>query len=227
MPYFSTFLPLNRVPDHLIGTARRWTGRSPYLPELDRTQSVFVHIPKAAGTSVSQALYGCQVGHVGAEVFRAADPERFERYYSFTVVRHPEDRFLSAFRYLQAGGGTPADRAFRDRHLTRLPHRKAVLEQFAYEARGAGWGRLLDWGHFRPQHRFIAVDGAILVDQVIRLDDLDVAFPRLSERILGAPSPLPRLNRSDGTKEDGLDEAERALVGEIYAEDFKLLGFDP
>jgi hypothetical protein len=34
------------------------------LPEpFLRTRSLFIHIPKAAGTSIVMELYGCQVGH--------------------------------------------------------------------------------------------------------------------------------------------------------------------
>ena len=40
--------------------------RSPYLPQDDNLKTIFIHVPKAAGTSVRRALYDTKSFHIPA-----------------------------------------------------------------------------------------------------------------------------------------------------------------
>ena len=75
------------------------------------TKTLFIHIPKAAGSSFSMGLYGRQVLHIPATVWRDVSPEKFSGFFKFTVIRDPVDRFISAFDFLRRGGAGnhPAD----------------------------------------------------------------------------------------------------------------------
>ena len=79
----------------------------PYRKHFTRNKCIFIHIPKAAGTSVLAALGKTKEkgrDHVSWQVYKKASSRKFARYYKFTFVRNPYDRALSAYRYILSGG---------------------------------------------------------------------------------------------------------------------------
>lgn len=66
-----------------------------------KTRIIFVHIAKAAGSSVSKALYGKNLGHANyTKLFN-----QFGKNYSYiTVVREPHSRLASALSYAISKG---------------------------------------------------------------------------------------------------------------------------
>ena len=75
-----------------------------YTTAHDSRKALFIHIPKAAGTSVSVALFGesqCH-GHLMAKRYRFVNKKKFDAYFKFTITRHPVSRFISAFNYLKS-----------------------------------------------------------------------------------------------------------------------------
>lgn len=77
-------------------------------------------------------------------------------------------------------------------------------------------------------------DGACAVDLVLRLEQMEEGFEKLSE-FLGVPiqyEPQTRLRKSKASQAfenymDAYDEDSLAIVRELYADDFALLGYDP
>ena len=76
------------------------------------SQSVFVHIPKAAGNSLAIGLYGLSFGHHTAYDYYINNKKEWEKVFSFTVVRNPLDRFLSAYNFLMNNGVNKFDERF-------------------------------------------------------------------------------------------------------------------
>jgi hypothetical protein len=74
-------------------------------PLVRKKRILFIHVPKNAGTSISKALYGCSLGHMTAYLYRQADAQLFGTALRFAILRDPVDRFLSAFSFIQNGGG--------------------------------------------------------------------------------------------------------------------------
>lgn len=60
---------------------------------------LFIHIPKTGGSSLGMRLYGDYINHVSAKVHYLLDASRFEKMYSFSVLRHPAERFISAINH--------------------------------------------------------------------------------------------------------------------------------
>jgi chondroitin 4-sulfotransferase 11 len=69
---------------------------------------VFIHVPKAAGTSVSHALYGQFTGHIPARHVLALAPGIVGELPVFGVVRNPFSRIYSAYCFAVAGAGLGA-----------------------------------------------------------------------------------------------------------------------
>lgn len=193
-----------------LGPARR--GR---LERIAATGLLFVHIPKVAGMSISQALYGVQVKHASIRLLHHVADGRLAMLPSFAVLRDPADRFLSAFRYGRAGGSAINDVAEPFRSLYR---RFESIDEALDHVEQAESPYQID--HiFRPQHWYVTDRlGRIAVDRLVRMDDL-ARLPRL---IPGFPDgAMPRLNRGNG-EELTLDARQRRRLERLYAADFAL-----
>ena len=59
-----------------------------------KLQTIFVHIPKAAGISINKSLFNnLGGGHIPLINYQLIFPkEEFENYFKFTIVRNPWDR---------------------------------------------------------------------------------------------------------------------------------------
>lgn len=97
-----SFRKLNRL---------RYSDKEYNLSGFDKTQSIFIHIPKAAGISISKELYGNYAGgHTSlAEYSYIFNEYDFNRYFKFAFVRNPWDRLWSAYRFLRQGGFNEKD----------------------------------------------------------------------------------------------------------------------
>lgn len=175
----------------------------------------FVHVPKAAGTSVAHALYGHPVGHMSIRQIRSIQGGYLAALPSFAILRHPVDRFLSACRYAREGGGGDDQVAPEFREAYR---RFTSLDDVLDHIERARTPYRVD--HiFRPQHWYLVDrDGRIAVDRLVRFDDLD----RLPTLVPGFPRvALPVLNRSNPQRL-GLSPRQRARIEGLYARDFAL-----
>lgn len=195
-----------------------------------RTNSIFVHIPKAAGVSVARALYGnLGFGHRKLrdyqEIFR---PAVFERMFKFTIVRNPFDRLHSAYVFLNNGGWGREDEAFRVNVLSRYPDFQTfVLEGLQEE-------RVLRYYHFIPQDVFLETANGPLadIDFVGRLESLPQDFEKIRQRV-NPQAQLKHENRSVGREPGDFRRHYTSemvdVVNRVYGRSLALLdySFDP
>ena len=75
----------------------------------DKHKCIFIHVPKAAGSSVetSEIFEDQRIktgeyvgGHTTALEYRETYPGKFKNYFKFAFVRNPYSRLVSAFSYL-------------------------------------------------------------------------------------------------------------------------------
>ena len=98
------------IPEYLRESLQILKGKKIYTDEFNKTKSIFIHIPKCAGTSIGEAIYGDKkIGHYTAEDFFYINKSKFNNYYKFTVIRDPLDRCYSAFHYLKSEKCTKND----------------------------------------------------------------------------------------------------------------------
>lgn len=178
--------------------------------------ALFIHIPKNAGTALSRALYGADVSHRSLRLYRLAKPDLVARSYTFAVLRDPVERFLSAFDFLQEGGGSEVPVLETSRRRLRGVH--SVDDYLAYlEGARSNWLNIDNAG--RPQTWFITDrSGRIAVDGLFTLERMEAVQEVVLEYGGGR---IMHVNRTRRTTRSLTDEQHRR-VRQIYAADFTL-----
>lgn len=212
-----------------LGFELWWRHRCRFEPltRWNRQQSaIFIHIPKTAGTSLYEAL-GMDIlpyTHIPARVLARLYPEEFEASYRFTFVRDPWDRMVSTYEFLR--GGTVwdeqkrwareyiGDRSFGE-FVRRLKHDRMLR------------AAVLSYEFFFPQTYFLTDEtGRLSVDEIFRFEEIDSAFAQLARRF-GTAQPLGHARRSSSRASSATyyDKETHSIVGQIYAEDCRLLNY--
>lgn len=188
---------------------------------------VFIHIPKNAGTSIRAAFAGPTIGPVGGKI-----PQEWKKYPSFTVIRHPTDRFLSAVNMFRAGARNIAGNDhYREARLPDLTPNQAldVLEDTSI-----GYDRSVREPlhnlkhHLWPQtDPFNCLD---LAEHLLRYETLEDDFRALCAR-QGLELTLPFMRQTsdvDGNLTvDDLTVDEHKRIAVLFRQDFEKLGYDP
>ena len=179
---------------------------------------IFVHVMKTAGTSVSAAIdpclrwndvaiggsrfgeqiqpafherFGLHKHSTASEIRAAVGADVWFSYFTFTFVRHPYDRIVSHYTWLQE----------------KLRNAPPDAPQWSWQAAIAfreshGFSEFIRHERFRnslggcPQVDWICdEDGRCIVDYVGRFEDLDAAGKTISDRIGVHLEPFERLHR--------------------------------
>jgi hypothetical protein len=188
--------------------------------DFDRTQSIFVHIPKAAGISVCSALYGSKAaGHATIWEYETIFPRKeFKNYFKFTIVRNPWDRVHSAYKFLKKGGINAKDAAFAETTLSRYADFDDFVLNFLPEGHKT-------YTHFLPQCDFLrSYSGRELaVDFIGKMESLDRDFEYIKSKV-NPVATLEHLNKSDAAPSPYTEQTYKT-VAEIYKKDIELLGY--
>lgn len=190
-------------------------GRRERIARIAEAGLLFIHVPKAAGMSISQALYGTQVKHLSIRLARRLAGGRLAALPSFAVLRDPTARFLSAYRYGRAGGSAVNDVAEPFQALYRGFR---SIDDALDHVEGAAGPYAVD--HiFRPQSWYLAdAQGQIAVDRLLTMDDI----PDLPRLVPGFPDrAVPCINRSPSI-DMPLTARQRGRLQRLYAPDFTL-----
>lgn len=195
----------------------------PYRRYMCKHNCIFIHIPKAAGTSVLHALSGStdhvQRDHCSAFNFKSADKKRFERSFKFAFVRHPVDRLLSVHRYLLSGGnGT------NNKRLSALIN--SEYNQFDdFVLKYLDSMRLHTEVLFRPQFSFLCNEYyEVMVDFVGKYERIDEDFKVVADK-LDLSTTLPKSNVSKLSNGSDVSDNVREKIFDLYSKDFELFKY--
>ncbi|CAA0357976.1 conserved hypothetical protein [Alteromonas infernus] len=195
----------------------------PYRRYMCKHNCIFIHIPKAAGTSVLHALSGStkhvQRDHCSAFNFKSADKKRFERSFKFAFVRHPVDRLLSVHRYLLSGGnGT------NNKRLSALIN--SEYNQFDdFVLNYLNSMRIHTEVLFRPQFSFLCNEYfEVMVDFVGRYEKIDQDFKVVADK-LDLNTTLPKSNVSKLSNGSDVSDNVREKIFDLYSKDFELFEY--
>ncbi|NET30784.1 MAG: sulfotransferase family protein [Cyanothece sp. SIO1E1] len=159
-----------------------------YPANIDAIEAIFIHIPKAAGTSLYELIGYTGIGHVTYRWYEERDLDKFERYFKFAFVRNPWDRLVSAFFHLKKGGSNAMDKHWAIKNLAQYGDFASFVKGWLTEQ------SVNSWVHFIPQHKFIYDDAFNLkVDYVGRLENIQNDFSVIAKK-LNLNAEFPYIN---------------------------------
>lgn len=188
---------------------------------------MFIHIPKAAGTSVrmffvdnpavvvdkSDRLTGSR-HETMVEFYErlGRDAKSYKGYYKFCFVRNPWDRIVSAYHYLQI-------------NMSNLKEKFSSFEEFI--------DLIADENSLTNQYRtmrpqvdfFLDKDGQRLVNLVGRYETMEDDLKKIGKR-LNLDIDLDRINVSQrGHYRDYYNDDTAAIISQRFARDIDYLGY--
>lgn len=202
--------------------------------------AIFIHIPKAAGSSVEKVfnvlpfdwkvmdlenLVGWdpvnRIHLQHATVSQLIDfgfltKMEFEKNYSFSIVRNPFDRAVSDYFYLS--GRWKIKDSFENYILEDGKFKKIFNKEIGMNWRG---------DHTTPQIRFITYKDVLFVNEVLKFEELSCSLPKLlNEKFKIDLSRLPHEKKSIERKHysEYINKKNRYLLEKKYAKDF--MAFD-
>ncbi len=215
------------------------------MPVSHKLRCVFVHIPKTGGTSIEHALgmrgrHGREdrrklIGPIVSEdlyaegflsnflqhltvreIRRVAPADRLDGYLTFSVVRNPWDRLVSA--YFRPDGDLLAQARAQGVELEGLSFDEFVEASM-----------VVQHAHLRPQHEYLTdPTGRLLVDVVGRFETLGDSFRYVCGR-LGVRRRLPvrytSPARPSRDHRPHYTPRTRTLVARRYARDLEIFGY--
>lgn len=189
---------------------------------------VFIHIPKVAGSSINQAIYGRFMGHYTARQVERVASRRVRALPRFTVVRNPWARTVSAWRFsrIEKGIGDGINVGMAP-GLYDIPEFE-TFDRFASEWLPQADMVTDDWV-FHQQHKWSTnANGQTIVDHVGKLEDLQATIDWVEETI-GRRLEISHTNRSGESIDwrSFYTPDTAAVVARVYAEDIRRFGYSP
>jgi hypothetical protein len=176
---------------------------------------VFIHINKTGGSSIEKALNIPFEHKTAIEKIEEIGKNKWERKFTFTVVRNPWDKVVSHYHYRVKT------------NQTRLRDNPVEFKEWVKRAYGEQDPFFYDKPKmFMPQVNWITdKDGNVLVNEIIHFENLESEFNRLLKR-LNRKTGLPHVknsNRSDYP--EYYDEVTIEIVRSWFKKDIEMFSY--
>ncbi len=193
-------------------------------------QCIFVHIPKTAGSSVTNALNAVsgpaeqkspKIGkHAKAyEIKFLLGKDLWERYFTFTFVRNPWDLMVSSYHWwLQKAPQLPPHRRRAERVKRMSGFSEFIQSDLGRYMINERHGNLFDW---------ITENDKIIVDYVGKVETIDRDWKIICEQIgMDAPA-IPHINKTarKGYRDYYTPETKK-LVAYRFQKSIELFNYD-
>lgn len=208
------------TPEFIKKPIRKKLAKTKIYDIFDSKQVIFIHIPKAAGTSIGKSLFGTgRTGHYSLNDYYKVNKKKARNYYKFTFVRNPYDRLVSAFFYLKQGGKNESDIEFSKENLSQIDSFEDFVLNWLTDE------RLYSWIHFYPQVYFTECNcSSLTIDFIGKLENIDKDVRTLS-KMISQDIVIEHHNASSRKHySEYFTEEMKEKVYDLYKEDF--LAFD-
>ncbi len=194
--------------------------------KLEKSSIIYIHIPKAGGTSIAHSLYGERIGHFSIENYiNFWGWENVQNRNVFAVVRNPYERLYSAYNFVKSGG--TKDGSVANLHLYKGPHFKNfnsfVQNWLVYQ-------NLNDLDVlFRPQTFFTEIpNDKNLNIKFFKLEELDKTEQYLSQ-LLNKEVKIGKKNQNLDSKKSKLYQIMESqtveIINSLYERDFVVFDY--
>ncbi len=172
----------------------------------------FIHIPKAAGSSIYQII---DVNHT----INYCGHTRIVDIPTIAITRHPYDRIISGYFYLIEGGGqSELDLGFCER-LKKYSSFKDFVMHLEED-------NLLEILHLRPMAYFLCDDeGKVIVSKTFKIEEINKIDNFLISQGLQKLSEVHTNISNHSHYTDYLDEDIIKEINRLYEKDFKLFNY--
>jgi chondroitin 4-sulfotransferase 11 len=191
----------------------------------DTKKYIFIHIPKAAGTSIKNLLmdnmsederkynyyFDIFTGHINALTTRKRmGGEYYNSFFKFAFVRNPFDRLVSMY-FSGKNRGAPYLIEFKT---------------FGSFIRGLFQGKVGGYHHYESLSYFLTdKNNKIMVDFVGRFENLQKDFTVVADRI-GIVGKLPHDNVSEHKYyRECYNAKTKSIIYKLYKKDFEIFGY--
>lgn len=232
---FGLELKLKRLAHNFICRLSNWKNRNEFkrlrnrsgeysLEGFDRLKCIYVHIPKTAGVSINKALFGnLGGGHRTIETYKKIfGPSVFDDYYTFTFVRNPYSRLLSAYRFLKDGGFNEKNKSWADENLSDYDTFDEFVKEWVNEE------NIWLYDHFKPQYSYVCdINLTPEVDFVGKFESINMDFTKVC-RDLNIQNNLSVHNK--GKKRNACwkhfyTDYSRDKIADLYQLDFQIFKY--
>jgi len=195
-----------------------------YINFYKKQDTIFIHIPKAAGTSISNELYGKRNGHLRALFVKNKLGDEFTNKYSFSVSRNPYDRLYSAYRFAIQGetkDGAIANSSFYQQDMF------ASFESFVNN-----WLVYQNLDNldpvFQPQYLYVFNEEfELIIDDLFKLEDLNNVEEVLSNKLnKSIKFKKSNVSQKQSNRKEVYTKSLKEKVFKLYKNDFQLLGYE-
>ena len=189
------------------------------MPINHKYKLCYVHIPKTAGTSITNLFEFKQGGHT-----KMSEISKPNNYLLFTVIRNPWDRFASAFYY-----SCMKKNMWHDNINNKTPHPDYLtLKDLEFnEAIRKYYNKELNLTslHFLPMIHYLNDDLSKL-DLIIRYENLSEDICTLLKKI-GLNKELTVMNSSNRKQDYRLlyEEDTKQMIYELYKNDIETFNY--
>lgn len=189
---------------------------------------IFIHIPKAAGTSISKALGLRETAHARwVDYARYLGSRGVGRYFVFTFVRNPWARFFSLYNYSRLlrsyyHSNVEGEKSLFGKHCDYDLLKNATLLECAHYLLEGRLQHDRNWNQWLPQVTWLKnYRGEIAADFVGKVESLSSDFKNAVEiGKLPISSPLSHSNKSvDENYRSVFDNETKRIVASYYSED--------
>lgn len=211
------------------------------MPIIDKYKTIFIHIPKTAGTSIERTLIdyslnykgdlknwygkvqGYELDHSTLKFMKQHCRYYNESYLKFCVVRNPYERLVSEYHYCKRyfSRFIKHTNTFREFVLFLRDHFQYVLDN---EEK-----RHFQISHYLPQHKFTHINGECAMDFVIKYETLSQDWTQLCQK-LNINIDLLKVDQNSSKHTynylDYYDDELKNIVYDLYKEDFIIFQYE-